>query len=73
LEEQNKELKEKIYDYENFLKKISHIYQSKNINLADTAKDVIHMKKRIADLNEINQDLQRENDFLRISFHLICV
>jgi len=67
----NKELREKIYDYETFFRKISHVYESKNIDLAEAAKDVIVMKKRIANLNDINEDLERENDYLRISS--ICI
>lgn len=69
----NKELRKKIYDYETFFRKISHIYESKNLDLSDAAKDIIQMKKRIANLNEINEDLERENHYLRISFHLLCV
>lgn len=73
IEKINKGLREKIYDYETFFRKISHIYESKNIDLADAAKDIIHMKKRTANLNDINEDLERENDYLRISFHLLYV
>lgn len=72
-ETKNKQLKEKIYDYETFFRKVSHIYETKNIDLADAAKDIIQMKKRIANLNDFNEDLERENDYLRISFHLLYV
>ena len=73
LEKTNKQLKDKIYDYETYFKKVSHIYEHKYINLAEAAKDVIEMKKRISKLNDINESLERENEFLRISFHLINV
>ena len=73
IEKTNKELREKIYDYETFFRKISHIYESKNVDLAEAAKDIIQMKKRIANLNDINEDLERENNYLRISFHLLYV
>ncbi len=73
IEKINKELRERIYDYETFFRKISHIYESKNIDLAESAKDIINMKKRIANLNDLNEDIERENDYLRISFHLLYV
>ena len=73
MEKENKNLKEKIYDYEIFIRKISHIYEYRNINLVDAAKDIIQMKKRIFNLNNLNDNLQKDNEYLRISYHILNV
>jgi hypothetical protein len=73
MEKMNKQLKNKLYDYENFLKKLSHIYETKNVDLTDIAKDMIETKKRITDLDTLNENLEKENDYLRISYHNLYV
>lgn len=73
LEKQNKELKSKLYDLENFIKKIPHLYQSKTVDLSDVAKDMIDMKKRIVDLNITNDNSEKENEYLRICYHNLYV
>ena len=68
-----KEIKSKIYDYETYYKKIGHLYDSKNLDLAEAAKDFIEMKKRINFMNNLNQNLQRENECLKLSYHSLYV
>lgn len=69
MEKMNKELKSKLYDYESFIKKVSEIEENKIINLADIAKDMLYIKKRNMELNNLNENLEKENEYLRISYH----
>lgn len=73
IENQNKLLKDKLYDYESFVEKLSFLYESKKIELSDMAKDMISTKKRISELNIQNDSLEKENDYLRISYHNLYV
>jgi hypothetical protein len=73
LEAQNKQLKKKIYDYESFVTKLNMLNENEKIELPDIVKDMISMKERIVDLNTLNDNLERENEYLRIAFHNVNV
>jgi hypothetical protein len=73
LEKQNRQLKDKVYDYESFVDKLSFLYESKKFDLSDMAKDIIDTKKRISKINTLNDSLEKENDYLRISYHNLYV
>jgi chromosome segregation ATPase len=73
LENQNKQLKKKIYDYETHIAKLNLLMEHENLELPDVVKDMISMKERIADLNGLNENLERENEYLRISYHNLSV
>jgi hypothetical protein len=68
-----REIKSKLYDYEIYYKKIGHFYETKNFDLAEAAKDFIDMKKRIINLNNLNQNLQRENECMKLAYHNLYV
>jgi hypothetical protein len=73
LEKENKQLKDKVYDYESFVEKMSFLYESKKFDLTDMAKDMIDTKKRISQITSMNDSLEKENDYLRISYHNLYV
>ena len=73
LEKQHKLSKDKLYDYETFVKKLSFLYESKKFDLTDIARDMIETKKRISELDDLNESLERENEYLRISYHNLYV
>jgi len=73
MEKLNRQLKSKLYDYESFIKNLTHIYETKSVDLTEVAKDMISTKKRISELNEINENLEKENEYLRISYHNLFV
>ena len=69
LDKENQQLKGQFYDLDNYLSRISSIFEEKNLNLSETAKDVIAMKKRILEINRIITSKERENSLLKISLH----
>jgi hypothetical protein len=73
IERQNKIYKQKIYDYENYINKITCLYETKNIDLSDVARDMINTKKRITELDSQVENLEKENEYLRVSYHNLYV
>jgi hypothetical protein len=72
-EQQNKLLKKKIYDYETYITKLNMLNECVKMDLPDVVKDMISMKERIVELNGLNENLERENEYLRISYHNLSV
>lgn len=73
IEKQNKIYKQKIYDYENYINKITYLYETKNIDLSDVARDMISTKKRITELDFQVENMEKENEYLRVSYHNLYV
>jgi len=69
----NLELKQKNLDLENFIQKLNPILEnSKDINLSETAKDLISMNKKVMNLNKSISKLEMENCYFKIYIHNLC-
>ena len=73
MESMNRQLKNKLNDYECLIKRLTYVYESKNFDLTEVAKDMIETKTRLISMNSLNENLEKENQYLRISYHNLFV